>query len=418
MTNNTDICVIGAGRIGLPWAAVLADEGHTVTCVDVDEEIVDAIMAGDAPFEEPGLDELISRTVAEGQLTATTERSRVADANVVGVTLNAPADQIESYLDVLTGYCEHIDPDQTIINRTTLPVAITERTRVMIADGVGTEPANLDYVTFPERLAEGRAIEELRSLPKIVGTNNGRPHAVIDVLLEDLPGNPRYVDHETAAFIKLIDNAYRDARFAIANQFALAADRLGVDAHRAIALANDEYPRNDIPTPGTVGGKCLTKDPYFVTEEWVDDLPADLFSEARAANDAYADLVVNRVVELDPSSVVVLGRGFKRDVPDEVASPTIDIISDLERAGIDVESVEPLSIEPSERDAALKTAIPGSDAVILAVDHTYFRDRESMIRDLSDGLIVDLWGAFELGGRVERIGSGPLTRTESPPAND
>jgi UDP-N-acetyl-D-mannosaminuronic acid dehydrogenase len=203
--------------------------------------------------------------------------------------------------------------------------------RAQVAEAVGTSPTDLDYVTFPERLAEGHAIEELKSLPKIVGTNDGEQHAPIEVLLDDLAGNPRYVDHKTAMFVKLIDNAYRDARFAIANQFALAADRLGVDAHRAIAVANDDYPRNDIPTPGTVGGKCLTKDPYFLTEKWVDDLPADLFLQARAANDAYTDLVVDRVLELDPSSIAVLGRGFKRDLPDEIASPAVDIISKLNR---------------------------------------------------------------------------------------
>ncbi|MDB2250573.1 nucleotide sugar dehydrogenase [Halorubrum ezzemoulense] len=412
MNDKADICVIGAGRIGLPWAAVLADSGHMVTCVDVDKDVVDTICRGDAPFDEPGLDDLVGETVAEGQLTATTKRSSVENANVVGVTLNAPADQIDSYIDILTGYCEFVSPSQTVINRTTLPVSVIDRVRAEVAEAVGTSPTNLDYVTFPERLAEGRAIEELKSLPKIVGTNDGEQHAPIEVLLNDLAGNPRYVDHKTAMFIKLIDNAYRDARFAIANQFALAADRLGVDAHRAIAVANDDYPRNDIPTPGTVGGKCLTKDPYFLTEEWVDDLPADLFLEARAANDAYTNLVVNRVLELDPSSIAVLGRGFKRDLPDEIASPTVDIISKLKQTDINVKSIEPVSLAFRDRDATLKSTISACDVVLLAVDHTYFRERETMIRELADGPIVDVWGAFEPGNDVKRVGTGSFSQTK------
>lgn len=411
-----DLCVIGAGRIGLPWAAVLASEGMQVSCVDVDETVIESIAGGAAPFDEPELDRLIQEGITSGNLSATTDQDTVGSARAIGITLNAPNGQIKNYLDVLSEYGSRISSSQTVINRTTLPAVITDDAQATLADAMEINRANLDYLTFPERLVEGSAIKEIKELPKIVGTDDGSPHPVIEWMTDTLSGETYYTDHRTAITVKLIDNTYRDARFAIANQFAHIAEQLGVDSHEAITLANQDYPRNNVPTPGTVGGKCLTKDPYFLTERWVENLPVDLFKATRGVNESYTDLVVQHVCQYDPSTVTVLGAGYKRNVPDEAASPAVEIVDELESMGIDVEVFEPLRDKTccdSDADTALAAALDGADVVVLAVNHRFFEARENQIRETVDGAIVDVWGMLESAPNVDRVGSGHYKRNQT-----
>jgi len=405
-----DVCVIGAGRIGLPWATSLAVHGRDVICVDVDEAIVESINGGTAPFDEPSLDELLSKATEVERLHATTDSSAVSESRVVASTLNAPNDQIDQYQGIVGDYAAYLSPEQTFINRTTLPVPIITEVHETIAEGMRVSKSGCDYITFPERLAEGRAIEEIDELPKVVGTHNGPNHEVIEWLTAPFSGETQYTDHETAMFVKLIDNTYRDARFAIANQFAIVAEEVGLDAHEAIRLANSDYPRNDVPLPGTVGGKCLTKDPYFMTSRWIDDLPVDLFADTRCINETFEQRIVKRVLGYDPETVAVLGTGFKKDTADEVASPAITVIESLTVEGISVDSYDP----HRDTDRDLEDVVPGADVVLVAVNHTAFADQRDRILELATGVIVDVWGLFEPGADVDRVGS-EFKRELTPP---
>jgi len=273
-----DVAVVGAGRIGLPGAAVLAaSQGLSVTCVAIDDERVREINDAEASFEEPGLASQMETAVDAGRLRATTDPSVVTDHEYVAFTVNAPRDAMGDYLRTIESYADHLVDDQVVISRSTLPIGTVSRTRETVVEG---SDADVTFSVFPERLAEGKAIEEIQSLQKIVGVDDDRGERKLRDLLDPLGCPIRITDPETAMLVKLIDNSYRDALFAISTQIAYTADELGLNAHEAIKLANFEYPRNDIPTPGTVGGKCLPKDPHFLTDERVCDQPKtpDLFS--------------------------------------------------------------------------------------------------------------------------------------------
>lgn len=391
---DRDLSVIGAGRIGLPWAAVLAaDQGLSVTCVDIDENRVRDINDGQAPFSEPGLAERMESATDSGQLRATTDPTVISDHEYVAFTVNAPRNAITDYLRTIESYTDHLVDGQVVISRSTLPVDTVKQTKQTIEAG---SDADITFSVFPERLAEGKAVEEIKSLPKIVGVETDRGERRLRGFLEPFDCPVRITDPETAMLVKLIDNSYRDALFAIANQIAYTADELELDAHEAIELANFDYPRNDIPTPGTVGGKCLPKDPHFLTDERVCEQPKtpDLFNATRRTNASLQSYIVTQILRLQPTDIGILGLSYKRGVGDSFNSPAFDIAEELDSLGLDVRAHDPYI---PDFDGSLSDTLNGADVAILAVNHPEFEDIEPILNETlaEAGTVYDLWGVVD-----------------------
>jgi UDP-N-acetyl-D-mannosaminuronic acid dehydrogenase len=389
------VAVVGAGRIGLPWAAVLAVDGNRqVTCIDVDDSVVKAITDGRAPFEEPRLGEYIERGVEGGQLTATTSEDVVSSHEYVVFTVNAPRGRMDQFVETVEGYLDHCTGSQTIVSRTTLPLTVIDRLRVAVDRATQSEGT---FAVFPERLAEGKAIEEIVGLPKIVGVDGSDGENAMKRLLAPFAGGVQITDPETAMFVKLIDNAYRDGLFAIANQIAYVADILGLDAHEAVGLANLEYPRNNIPIPGLVGGKCLPKDPHFLMDETICEQPTtpDLFNATRRTNASLPAYVTTELLKKGPRRVALLGITYKRDVSDAVASPVVDIRDRLREQGVEVMVYDP-NVE-GVGVATLETALDSADLVVLAVNHSAFEGIEDDLDALAepDATLYDIWGTLD-----------------------
>lgn len=389
----SDVAIVGAGQIGVPWAAVLAAElGVEVTCIDIDEQRVETLRDGAAPFDEPGLAEYLSTGVERGTLRATTDPAVIAEHRYVAFAINAGREGMVSFMDAIRSYAEYLDDETVVINRTTLPIDMIEWMRQTVTEHAEGSPA---FTVFPERLAEGNAIAEVETLPKVVGVDDDRGRAAMRELLDGLNCEIQFTDPETAMFVKLIDNSYRDAKFAIANQIAFTADELGLDAHEAISIANSEYPRNDIPSPGPVGGRCLPKDPHFLTDERVCDQPTtpDLFNATRRTNASLSSYVMTRILTRRPSAVAILGLSYKRGVADTYNSPARTIAEGLSEHGVAVSAYDPY-VTP---DRDLDETIAGADIVVYAVDHGEFERIEATINDHSPAgaVVFDLWGALD-----------------------
>lgn len=389
-----DLAVIGAGRIGLPWAAVLATEGdYSVTCVDIDDQRVEDINNGVSPFKEPGLDDHLQEAIDAGNMRATSSKSVIDDHKYVALTINAPRNGMDKFVNVLREYVPYLLGDQVLINRTTLPVHMISRIQEILAEEVSSPP---EFAVLPERLAEGKAIEEIKTLPKIVGVNTVDGERSIRKLLDPLAGELQVTDPQTAMFIKLVDNTYRDALFAIANQIAYSADMLDLDSQEVIEFANKDYPRNDIPSPGPVGGKCLPKDPHFLMDETVCDQPTtpDLFNTTRRTNARLPSYVSAEVLKQRPSKVGILGLSYKAGVGDTFDSPAHDIMSILDEQGVEVDAHDPHANEGVDDS---ETAILNADVVILATNHAEYAGIESTINELAknDGVVYDLWGYLD-----------------------
>jgi len=199
-----------------------------------------------------------------------------------------------------------------------------------------------------------------------------------------------HVDERSAMYVKLIDNTYRDAVFALANYYVVLADAydLPESGSRLVRIAEDDY-KNQMYLPGPVGGKCLTKDSHFLTGEWTPD-EYDLFGDVRGIQDDYYGVVVDHVLNSEPDSVAILGTAFKPEVGNEVASPGLRLRDRFEEAGIDVSCFDP----HVPRGESATAAVSDADLTVLAINHDHFAERESEILAAADGQVLDLWGQF------------------------
>jgi UDP-N-acetyl-D-mannosaminuronic acid dehydrogenase len=401
------VAVVGLGRVGLPLAIAFARAGLQVRGLEADEGRRTAVELGKMPFLEPDTDQALGDVVRAGRLSASEDPSEVippADAIVLSVGTPLASDlrpdygQLRSALERLTPY---LRPGQLLVQRSTVsPGTLQKIVRPFLAERIPDVAPELLLAACPERIAEGKAMRELESLPEIVGGIDDRSSAAAAALFRVLgPDKTIHVTDPTSAELaKLFTNVYRYVNFALANEFAMLAENYGADAHRVIGMVNDRYPRADVPRPGPAGGPCLSKDGYFLVEEL--SLP-DFVLMAWKLNDSAPAYVIRRLQErlakhgmtISGTPVAVLGRAFKRDSDDERQSPAARIIELLEREGAEVRAHDPFLPGPT-----LEEAVDGARALVLATNHSYYDDLDpSQIASLmaEPRVGIDCWGVLD-----------------------
>jgi UDP-N-acetyl-D-mannosaminuronic acid dehydrogenase len=376
------IAVVGLGRVGLPLAAALAHAGHRVVGIDANEQRNRAVAEGRMPFYEPACEAILARVVSSGRLTTKAVAAEVVpDSDVTIFCVGTPltVNLRPNYDDLtaaLSAVVPHLGDGQLLVMRSTVSpgtlvkVVLPFVERNAKADGTGVLVA-----TCPERIAEGRGMEELRVLPEVIGAVDESSASAAKELFQRL-GSDKVIhttDPTSAELVKLFTNVYRYVNFALANEFALLGEFYGVDTHRIIDMVNEDYPRANVPKPGPAGGPCLSKDGYFLVEELT--LP-DFVLMASKLNDSVPTHAVRRLARrlaiagrtLRGTRVAVLGQAFKRDSDDLRDSPAMRITEILEREGADVTTHDPflpggLDLEGALRDTA---------ALILATNHSFY----------------------------------------------
>ncbi len=404
----TSVAVIGAGRVGLPLALSLLESGHDVHGVDINPAVRRAINDKKImPFHEPGYDGL----VAAGRLKIVEDVAALKGAvdNYI-VTVGTPVMQhLEADLTAIIGVIDSLlktfKRQDLLILRSTLAPGVTVRLRNYIEQKTGWQCGQDFYLAFcPERLVEGKAYEEIRSLPQIIGADDGeslrRAEAVFAPLgMEILSGNVG-----AAELAKLFANTGRYLEFAIANQLATIAMEHDQNPFEVFRLANYGYARPIADRPGLTAGTCLRKDfgllmegrreANFLLSAWRvhERLPQQLIDEAERAFGAVAGRTVG-----------ILGATFKRDTDDLRDSLVPKLVRALDRcspAGILVTDpfvddfvVSGVPVLSFETDLA--EVLDAADLLIIATNHSlYEEEREVILRRASErGIgIIDPWG--------------------------
>ena len=341
------ITVVGMGKIGLPLAVQYAKKGNTVTGIDINPKTVDLINQGLETFpEEAHLKEYLADVVGEGLLHATLdyeEGIKSADVVVVVVPLfvNDKAEPDFSAMDQATqSIGSHLKKGSLICYDTTLPTGCTRTRFVPALEKQSGLKVGVDFsvVFSPERVFTGRVFEDLKKYPKIVGgitqecTNKGVNFysQVLDFdIREDLP-KPNGVwtveSTESAEFVKLAETTYRDVNIALANQFAMYADKIGVDVYEVIESSNSQKFSN-IHQPGiSVGGHCIPIYPQFYI--WSDPT-ANLIKEARELNRKMVNYCIGIIQEqlgdLKNLNILVLGVSYRNGVKESAYSGAFEI---------------------------------------------------------------------------------------------
>ena len=267
------IAVVGLGKIGLPLAAQFADAGHEVVGVDVQQRVVDLVNAATEPFPgEAHLQDKLSDLVPAGRLTATTDYGEgvpQADAVVIVVPLfvdEATGEPDFDWMDSATrSLAGHLSPGTLVSYETTLPVGTTRnRWKPMIEEVSGlVEGSDFHLVFSPERVLTGRVFQDLRRYPKLIGALNdegsrlARDFYEAVLTFDERPdlARPNGVwdmgSAEAAEMAKLAETTYRDVNIGLANQFAIFADKAGIDVYAVIEACNSQ-PYSHIHRPGIV----------------------------------------------------------------------------------------------------------------------------------------------------------------------
>ena len=363
--NRMRIAVVALGKIGLPLAVQFASKGHEVIGVDVNPRTVGLVNEGKEPFPgEAHLAEKLAELVPAGRLRATTDYAEAipgVDAVVVVVPLFVNDETWQpdfGWMDEATkSLAAHLTPGTIVSYETTLPVGtLRGRFKPMIEQISGLEEGrDFTLIFSPERVLTGRVFADLRRYPKLVGglSEDGtrRGIALYQQLLdfdvrEDLP-KPNGVwdmgSAEAAEMAKLAETTYRDVNIGLANQFAVYADKIGVDVQRVIDACNSQ-PYSHIHRPGiAVGGHCIPVYPRLYLST---DPDASVVRTARSFNATMPQYVVDRAKEilgdLTGLRVVVLGASYRGKVKETAFSGVFPTVDALRAAGAQVLVQDPM----------------------------------------------------------------------------
>lgn len=386
------IAVHGLGYVGLTLACTFASRGLSVVGVDIDKSLVQKLQRGIAPFFERGLDAMLqSQREAEKISFAVSVENQRADIHVVCV--GTPLDRqnkpdLTAIREVSRAISKELGRGDLVVYRSTVPVGCTRTVVVPALEENGLKIGQDFSVAFaPERTIEGNALEELLTLPQIVGGYD--PHSANEAtdLFKTITNTIVEVESlEAAELVKLINNTYRDVAFAFANEVAELCDHSNIDAFRLIHAANDGYPRNQIPTPSPgVGGLCLSKDPFLYTYPMSGAERPKLGSASRAINSQGHHYVVRKLKEycdrmgrsLPQLRILIIGIAFKghpdtSDIRDSVA---LDLIEELPAR----ENIRVMDHVVSREDLAelgvavvenIEDGFDGIDAVLVMNNHS------------------------------------------------
>lgn len=420
------VAVVGLGYVGLSISAVLARRGVRVFGVDSREDVVWRVNAGICPIQEPGMDNLVREVVASGRLTAHTRAGVVGEAGVVILAVGTPLDRDHrpdtgQIMKAADDFVPFLKKGQAIILKSTVPPGTTRGVAEYLARKTSFEPGrDLPLACCPERLAEGRMIRDIESIPVIVGGLTPENSSEIAAFWSDLGWEVVIVSGpEEAEMAKLADNLWIDLNIALANELCILCHRMGIDVLEVIAAANT-LPKGSgrvnilVPGPG-VGGSCLVKDPWFLhqlgREKGIDlNLPA----AGRKTNDEMPRFVAGMIKEglskkgldLAGSTVAVMGLSFKHNTGDTRFSPSIPLIRMLSGARARVRAHDPW-VPPDQAgellagmarvETSLPSAVKGSDAVVFMVAHPEFLKGPEYWRDLAGSrcLLLDCRYLFD-----------------------
>jgi UDP-N-acetyl-D-mannosaminuronic acid dehydrogenase len=382
------VIVGGAGHVGLPLALSFAHSGCRVGVYDVDVQKMARIGRGEMPFMERGADEALPCTLATGRLTLSADATILSQADTVVLIIGTPIDEFMNpstrvFHRVVEELGPHMRPGSLVVLRSTVYPGTTH----YVADRLRACGVTADVAFCPERVSEGAALEEIRSLPQLIGADD-------DCAFERAAKLFRHLDVEIvrtttaeAELTKLLTNTWRYMKFAIANQFFQIADSAGIDYNRVLHAIRHNYSRAaDLPSPGFAAGPCLLKDTMQLAAFCSDHFP--MGHAAMLINEGLPGYIVDRLdgtASLRGRTVGILGMAFKGESDDPRTSLSYKLKKLLAFKGAAVLTSDPYVPDPDlvPQDELLAR----SDIVVIGAPHRAYRD----VRP--DGKhLVDIWG--------------------------
>ncbi|HEY4450485.1 MAG TPA: nucleotide sugar dehydrogenase [Solirubrobacteraceae bacterium] len=400
--SNADVAVVGLGRVGLPLALSFADRGLRVIGIDNDRARLEAVGEGRMPFAETDAPALLERVHAGGRLSLSERVADAAQARHIVLTLGTPSfshieidmRDIRSALDDLLGV---LAPGHSLILRSTVAPGTTAFVAGYLAKHRGFQIGEEVFVAHaPERIAAGRFLAEIDTLPCIIGGVGERSGEVVAELFGAFDAPIVQTTPVQAELAKIWANILRYTHFALPNLLMMDCERYQANVFEVIDLINRDYPRGGIAEPGLTAGTCLRKD--FTFSEERSAAPGMLLAVSRVNESVPLFLLEGakrRLGDLADRRVAVLGLAFKANTDDERDSLAHKLIRLLERELADVAVHDPHVATPT---LSFEQAIEGAQLVFLATNHAEFCDADALAaiaaRAAPDCLVVDPWNCW------------------------
>lgn len=407
------VTIFGTGYVGLVTGACLAEMGNHVVCVDIDAGKVERLKKGDIPIYEPGLEPVVKRNHASGQLDFTTDPAPgIAHGQVVFIAVGTPPDEdgsadLKYVLSVARTIGEHIDRYTVVVNKSTVPVGTADRVRDAIAAELAKRGVSIEFdvVSNPEFLKEGDAVEDcLRPDRIIIGSSSERAIGVLRKLYAPFNRNHDrtvVMDERSAELTKYAANAMLATKISFMNEIANIAERVGADVELVRqGIGSDPRIGYHFIYPGAgYGGSCFPKDVQALerTARGV-GYSARLLGAVESVNHDQKTKLFELIQrhfdgQIAGKTIALWGLAFKPNTDDMREASSRHLMEALWKAGAKVRAFDPEASHETHRiygdrdDLVLcesaYQALDGADVLAIVTEWKAFRSPDfARIRDM------------------------------------
>ena len=427
-----NIAIVGTGYVGLVTGACFADTGVNVTCVDVDENKVEALKQGRVPIYEPGLDELVAKNYKAGRLKFTTSLEEVLNGqDVVFCAVGTPPDEdgsadLKYVLQVARTIGQHLNKYLVVVTKSTVPVGTASKIRNAINEELAKRGADVEFdvASNPEFLKEGSAIKDFMSPDRVViGVDSDRAKAILTRLYKPfMVVNFRviFMDIPSAEMTKYAANSMLATRISFMNDIANLCELVGADVNmvRAGIGSDNRIGRKFLYAGCGYGGSCFPKDVKALVKTASDcGYPMEVLQAVESVNERQKSILfrkLQRVFGDEPlagKTITVWGLAFRPETDDMREAPALVMIDLLKKAGCKVRAYDPIAMDECKRrvgDAVtycdnMYDALDGTEALLLLTEWKQFRlpDWNEVKRRMKRHLVIDgrnIFDAAEMTG--------------------
>lgn len=427
-----NIAIVGTGYVGLVTGACFADTGVNVTCVDVDENKVEALKQGRVPIYEPGLAELVAKNYKAGRLKFTTSLEEVLNGqDVVFCAVGTPPDEdgsadLKYVLQVARTIGQHLNKYLVVVTKSTVPVGTASKIRNAINEELAKRGADVEFdvASNPEFLKEGSAIKDFMSPDRVViGVDSDRAKTILTRLYKPfMVVNFRviFMDIPSAEMTKYAANSMLATRISFMNDIANLCELVGADVNmvRAGIGSDNRIGRKFLYAGCGYGGSCFPKDVKALVKTASDcGYPMEVLQAVESVNERQKSILfrkLQRVFGDEPlagKTITLWGLAFKPETDDMREAPALVMIDLLKKAGCKVRAYDPIAMDECKRrvgDAVtycdnMYDALDGTEALLLLTEWKQFRlpDWNEVKRRMKRHLVIDgrnIFDAAEMTG--------------------
>ncbi|WP_107840203.1 UDP-glucose dehydrogenase family protein [Metasolibacillus meyeri] len=397
-----NVAVIGTGYVGLVTGVVLSEIGHTVTCIDNDEQKVNTLKTGQSPIYEPGLDELMAKNIDVNRLYFTTNhREAFEKANIVFIAVGTPqsdngAADLTYIQQAAKDIAQNIVNDTIVIMKSTVPVGTNDLIETVIKENLVSN-VKVDVVSNPEFLREGHAIYDIFHGDRIViGAEVAEAGDIVEQLFSALKLPIVRTNRRSAEMIKYASNAFLATKISYINEIANLCEKMEVNVlDVADGMGLDHRIGRAFLNPGLgYGGSCFPKDTEAIAYLGrKHGFPLTIVESAIKANFHQRELFLHKVLDyfngdVEGKIIGMLGLAFKPNTDDLREAPSLYLIEELEKHGAVVKAYDPVVKHLAQCMDSVEGVLDRADAVLLVTEWDEFKEMKIENSRVFDGRYI------------------------------